>query len=59
MMAVESPESELDDMEVAEAGRKLRENVLPALLQQMERLEVLPIDSQSISEVGLIKNIKD
>jgi len=51
MIAVDSPESELDDMEVAEAGRKLREESLPFLLAQLEKLEVLPLDSYSMSQV--------
>ena len=51
MIAVDSPEAELDDMEVAEAGRKLREEGLPYLLAQLEKLEVLPLDSYSMSQV--------
>ena len=51
MIAVDSPEAEMDDMEVAEAGRKLREDGLPFLLAQLEKLEVLPLDSFSISQV--------
>lgn len=51
MISVDSPEAELDDMEVAEAGRKLREEGLPFLLTQLEKLEVLPLDSFSISQV--------
>lgn len=58
MVSIDSPETEIDDMEVAEAGRKLREERLPQLLNQLEKLEVLPIDSYSISQVrNLIINI--
>ena len=53
MIAVDSPEAELDDMEVAEAGRKLREEVLPNFLAKLEKLELLPLDSYSMSQVIL------
>ena len=53
MISVDSPEAELDDMEVAEAGRKLREQGLPYLLVKLEKLEVLPLDSYSMSQVNL------
>lgn len=56
MIDVDSPETELDDMEVAEAGRKLREEGLPFLLAQLEKLEVLPLDSYSMSQVIFIHN---
>lgn len=51
MIDMDSPETEMDDMEVAEAGRKLREEGIPFLLAQLEKLEVLPLDSYSISQV--------
>lgn len=57
MISVDSPEAEIDDMEVAEAGRKLRDEGLSYLLSQMEKLEVLPIDSFSLSHVIIINII--
>jgi len=44
-------ENEIDDIEVAEAGKFLRSEKLPAFLEYLEKLVVFPNDSISLTQV--------
>ena len=50
MGTVENIETEKDDVEVAEAGNYLRTQVIPKLVKKLDSLEIIPIDSVSLSQ---------
>ncbi len=45
-----TPEAERDDIEVASAGLKLKKDVIPSLVKLLDKLEMIPMDSISISQ---------
>lgn len=43
-----------DDLEVKEAAKELREEYIKSLIEDLQSLKVLPIDSESVTEVYLL-----
>lgn len=51
MNNIESVESEKDDIEVAQAGKTLRTRSIDVLLRTLDSLNIIPIDSLSLTQV--------